>query len=281
MRGNVHSATINNSSQRSVDNSNMNKISRPTSKAKSSNDSSIKLLMTSCFCGIFITIIFVAFGTMSGFITVSNITSTTERTNLMRGEKASALSKSDDSARVKELESIRQQNRGLLDRLAKAEKKLEQKLSEKSVPNNAPETSDTSKLNSRISRLTQKSDRMREMIQLLSKRHLIEKYGEGPHYVEMLLSIDPKSNIADNSKESGEDTEILLIKMAPIDDMPATVFWFLEQVNATIFDGSSFHRNAHHVVQGGPTVNFETTDRGRSFSEKISKTGLDSIPFQE
>ena len=74
---------------------------------------------------------------------------------------------------------------------------------------------------------------------------------------------------------------MLLIELAPVDEMPATAFWFLEQVNATVYDGCSFHRNAGHVVQGGPAPNFETVQGVRSVMQKFAETGLESVPFQE
>ena len=138
------------------------------------------------------------------------------------------------------------------------------------------------KLQNRVGRFIQTTQGLKDMIQLISKHHLIEKYGVGPHYVEILLSFDPQSNIADPNGDNEEDTEILLIELAPIAEMPATVYWFLEQINATIFNGASFHRNAHHVVQGGVIQNFETkTGDIHRIMELIRTTGLDSVPFQE
>jgi hypothetical protein len=174
-------------------------------------------------------------------------------------------------------------DRKLYESLQTQNKELQKKLQtlEKGARKAAADTgdSDATQLTQRVSRLETYKERMHEMIQFLSKRHLIEKYGSGPHYVELLLSFDPASNIADNTK--AEDTDRLLIQMAPIDEMPATVLWFLEQVNATLYDGASFHRNAGHVVQGGPIGNFETKDGGRNLMQKFHEAGLESVPFQE
>ena len=174
-------------------------------------------------------------------------------------------------------ESLQVQNKELQKKVSRLEQKVEKKPAEAAADTSTG--GDTKQLTQRISRLETYKARMHEMIQLLSKRHLVEKYGVGPHYVELLLSFDPASNIADPSK--AEDTDVLLIQMAPIDEMPATVLWFLEQVNATLFDGASFHRNAGHVVQGGPIGNFETKDGGRNLMHKFQETGLESVPFQE
>jgi hypothetical protein len=174
-------------------------------------------------------------------------------------------------------------DRKLYEALHTQNKELQKKL--KSLEQDArkaaedPGDGDAKQLTQRVSRLETYKERMHEMIQFLSKRHLIEKYGGGPHYVELLLSFDPASNIADPKK--AEDADRLLIQMAPIEEMPATVLWFLEQLNATLYDGASFHRNAGHVVQGGPIGNFETKDGGRSLNQKFRETGLESVPFQE
>ena len=37
--------------------------------------------------------------------------------------------------------------------------------------------------------------------------------------------------------------------------MPTTVLYFLRQVRDGLLDGAVFHRNAHHVLQGGPGPN--------------------------
>ena len=69
------------------------------------------------------------------------------------------------------------------------------------------------------------------------------------------------------------------MQLAPADQMPATVFWFLEQVNATLYDGTSFFRNAGHVIQGGPVANFEF--KGQNIMKKFVTSGLEGVPFQE
>lgn len=118
----------------------------------------------------------------------------------------------------------------------------------------------------------------KQAIKALLKRQLLDKYGPDPHYVEMVISFDPQSNIADTSR-GVNDTSTILIQLAPTNDLPATVFWFLEQVNATLYDGASFHRNAGHVVQGGPVANFES--KGQNIMQKFKTSGLEGVPFQE
>lgn len=128
--------------------------------------------------------------------------------------------------------------------------------------------------------LRQYKYRMHRNIKEMSRQSLIQEYGPGPYYAEMTLSFDPLSNVADKTKPAGNDTEIILLEMAPPDLMPATVLFFLRQINATVYDGCSFHRNAGHVLQAGPAVSFETESNDNLW-KKFRESGLESVPFQE
>jgi hypothetical protein len=177
----------------------------------------------------------------------------------------------------KQIQTLQEENKSLKQQVSKLKKQNADKAAEVAAAAAIP--TDQGELAKQLKRLREYKRRMHDMIQLISKRNLIYKYGPGPHIVEILLSFDPASNVADASK-APDDTETLLIELAPVDEMPATVFWFLEQVNATAFDGCSFHRNAGHVVQGGPAPNFETL-AGQRPMQKFRETELDSVPFQE
>jgi hypothetical protein len=179
----------------------------------------------------------------------------------------------DDNGKL--LKSLQEEKRSLRQQLATLKKQLSDADKAAKLPSTP---ADNTELTKQLTRLRTYKTRMHEMIQYISKRNLLYKYGSGPHFVEIVLSIDPASNIADSSKTP--DTETLMIEMAPVDEMPATVFWFLEQVNTTLFDGCSFHRNAHHVVQGGPAFNFETP-AGAAPMRRFRETGLEDVPFQE
>jgi hypothetical protein len=269
----------NNAAQRSMENSSNNTgmISRTSSKINPKNyRASMRIIIASICLGITLAILIVSLGMLTGIISLTDSEPSGTNQQLIRGAMENQASGAIDPVQQMEFESLKQQNKELLDKLMKLRLKTEQQLKEK-----IDKKTDETQLTTRISRLLKDRERLHEMIQLISKRHLIEKYGIGPHYVEILLSFDPQSNIADKDKINKDDTAILLIEMAPISEMPSTVLWFLEQVNATIYDGCSFHRNAHHVVQGGPIANFETKDNGKSVMQKIRTTGLDSIPFQE
>lgn len=77
-----------------------------------------------------------------------------------------------------------------------------------------------------------------------------------------------KFNDAD-IQETKDNTFIL--EMAPIDLMPHAVNHFLQMVHLGLLNGSVFHRNAGHVVQGGP---------GPRRSD-FRKHNIGSVSFQE
>mmetsp|Transcript_12990 Transcript_12990/g.25204 ORF Transcript_12990/g.25204 Transcript_12990/m.25204 type:complete len:369 (-) Transcript_12990:295-1401(-) len=70
----------------------------------------------------------------------------------------------------------------------------------------------------------------------------------------------------------------VIMEMASVDVMPTAVNYFLNQVEAGLWDGCSFIRNAHHVLQASPQ---SPTHKGlhRRFKE-LPMQG-ESIPFQE
>jgi len=123
----------------------------------------------------------------------------------------------------------------------------------------------------RLHHVSMINSNMKGQIQEFSKSMLIEKYGHGPHYVEIQLNFDPRSNVAHSN---GGASNRIVIELAPIDEMPHTVYWFLEQVNNRLYDGYSFHVNANHIVQAGPVPNFRHLER---FEEK----GFSNFLFRE
>lgn len=65
--------------------------------------------------------------------------------------------------------------------------------------------------------------------------------------------------------------------------MPHTVYWFMEQVHRKLWDGTSFHRNAAHVVQAGPAPNFlsPASETLQMQEQRFTDSGFDSVLFQE
>ena len=124
-----------------------------------------------------------------------------------------------------------------------------------------------------VNQLSNAKTKLQQNIQLMSKTALMEKYGPGPHLVEMHLRFD--------SHLGRDDGGIITLEMAPIDELPHAVYWFLEQVSRKLYDGSSFHRNAGHVIQGGAAPNFLTPENHRPNEQSFRDAGFHSILFQE
>jgi cyclophilin family peptidyl-prolyl cis-trans isomerase len=74
--------------------------------------------------------------------------------------------------------------------------------------------------------------------------------------------------------------KVFIIKLAPIDLMPHTVHWFLEKVDHKLYDKCSFHRNAQHVIQGGPWRNFMTPEEA-NLHGRFEEEGFQHVAFQE
>ena len=140
--------------------------------------------------------------------------------------------------------------------------------------------------------------RMHLAIQRLSRAQLLDKYGPGPHYVEMALKFDPEDKSVqgragrpDSETHENPQEDTILIEMASVDQMPHTVYWFLEQVDRGLYDGCSFYRNARHVVQGGPVApnwlngasggKTGSSDETSRLTRRFLDSGIDSVLFQE
>lgn len=87
----------------------------------------------------------------------------------------------------------------------------------------------------------------------------------------MKLEFDPDSNVY-NDRNDGDE---IILETASINDMPHSVYLFLEQVDHHLYDHTTFHRNAAHLVQAGPSAS--TTSHAR-FRHHPS---LNSVIFQE
>jgi len=128
-------------------------------------------------------------------------------------------------------------------------------------------------LQEQVERLEKNKVKMHEAIQLMSRNRMLEKFGPGPHYIEVQLDFDPDSHL-----EGTADRFVL--ELAPADEMPHTVYWFLEQVDRGLYNLSSFHRNARHVIQAGPVGNHLTAPNA-GLRKHFQESGFESVLFQE
>jgi hypothetical protein len=105
----------------------------------------------------------------------------------------------------------------------------------------ASQAAEVTKQGDKIKQLVEYKKRIHSAIQQYAKQRLLERFGPGPHRVEIRLAYDPASNVF---SLGGGDRVVL--EMAPADEMPYTVYWFLSQVDRGLYNDTSFHRNAHH-----------------------------------
>jgi len=138
-------------------------------------------------------------------------------------------------------------------------------------------SSDVESLKTRVSNLLQFKRKTIGSIQKWCRAALVHRFGQGPYYVQVTVELDTASNIATSGTNN---TENIILEMASETDMPHTVYWFLLQVSAQMYDGTSFHRNAGHVIQAGPAPNF-LTKPGARLMQPFRESGLMGVLFQE
>jgi hypothetical protein len=100
---------------------------------------------------------------------------------------------------------------------------------------------EVTKQGAKIKQLVEYKKKIHSSIQQYAKQRLLERFGPDPHRVEIQLAYDPASNVFNT-----EGGDRIVIEMAPSEEMPYTVYWFLSQVDRGLFNLTSFHRNAHH-----------------------------------
>lgn len=122
-------------------------------------------------------------------------------------------------------------------------------------------------------RLSKERKDLRQSIQHMSKTLQVEKYGRGPHRLEITVRFDSHLGV--------DDGGVIIIELAPIDDLPHATYWFLEQVTRGLFDFTSFHRNPRHIVLAGVGPSFLTTPENMPSVRKFEDAGFSSIMFQE
>jgi cyclophilin family peptidyl-prolyl cis-trans isomerase len=80
----------------------------------------------------------------------------------------------------------------------------------------------------------------------------------------------------------GGESAWVTIGMAPIDEMPHTIYTFLEQVSMGLYDdgGYAFHHNGNHIIMGSPEVN-HLTPLKMDPMQRFTDSGVANVLFQE
>jgi cyclophilin family peptidyl-prolyl cis-trans isomerase len=178
--------------------------------------------------------------------------------------------------RMEEIGPLSQEMQGKLAAIETENSKLKSKLEQEEVEIGTLRkrtSTELPTLQEKVDRLEAYKNKMRNSIQTMSRQRLIEKFGAGPHKVEVQLAFDPDSNLEGTANR-------MVLELAPVDEMPHTVYWFLEQVHHGLYDKCSFHRNANHVIQAGPVGNFLTAPN-EGLLKRFKESGFESVLFQE
>ncbi|GBG28892.1 Hypothetical Protein FCC1311_051132 [Hondaea fermentalgiana] len=127
------------------------------------------------------------------------------------------------------------------------------------------------KLQARDRAMQKRLERVEDGMAKLSRHVLRETFGSAePYRVRMTVRF-PESMGAPYEQD-------ILFEMAPSEHVPTGVLYFMNQVEAGLWDGCSFIRNAHHVLQASPQST-EKHGLHRRFKE-LPMQGS-SIAFQE
>jgi len=126
-------------------------------------------------------------------------------------------------------------------------------------------------LNEMKSQIKAKSDHasgLQERVKTLSQYEAVQKYGDGPHRVEIELEFPGDTS-----------TSSFVVEMAPLNLMPHSVDTFLGMVSAGLWDGCSFVMNAVHVIKAAPlpTVGNDAREKLAAFESE----GLNHVAFHE
>lgn len=110
--------------------------------------------------------------------------------------------------------------------------------------------------------------RRRADLSKMIKTMAYDKYGAGPHYVEFHVRIW-------NGSESTEGS--FVVELAPIELLPATVAFFLEQVTHGLWDDTSFDINTSDMIVAQPS----NGRHDHSNLAEMEALGLAHLPFWE
>lgn len=134
-------------------------------------------------------------------------------------------------------------------------------------------------------------------LQSVARELLYLEYGEPPYFVELELELPStgstpglrsksKSVTTANSKAENGKRSVIQLEMAPIDEMPYSVLYFMTHVQNGAFDGCNIGVNAGHILAAdlrGPSCNMDLFDIGSS-SESLASAPTfitTKLAFQE
>lgn len=121
----------------------------------------------------------------------------------------------------------------------------------------------------RVDQASKQALALKQRIQSLSLAGILQKYGDGVHFVEFELEF-----------QDGKDgPNKFVIELAPSELMPHSVETFLDMVSNKLIDGCSFIMNALNLIKAAPLPydGSSSKDKAQSFAD----LGLDELAFKE
>jgi len=107
-----------------------------------------------------------------------------------------------------------------------------------------------------------KAESLVEKIDFRSRRDVLKKYGPGPHYVRITVSLSTSPDVS----------ESLLLKMAPLDIMSHTIQIFMNLIEEKMYVGGTFLLARDHILVAGPFDAFDPENNQR-LEEKMVEEG--------
>jgi cyclophilin family peptidyl-prolyl cis-trans isomerase len=123
----------------------------------------------------------------------------------------------------------------------------------------------------KLKQSAEKAQKLKQQVQAMSKTEALEKYGPGPHRIELELSFP--------GHLAGPTT--FVIELAPLDLMPHSVYTFLEMTSLGLISGCSFILNALHVVKAAPLPSNNKGSARQTTGQQFAANGLESVAFRE
>lgn len=140
------------------------------------------------------------------------------------------------------------------------------------------------RLRDKLKQQAQSVDILKDKVQSLGKREVLEKWGDGVYRVEFELAFPDADPIKAGVNQlhrypDGVGPTTFVIELAPLDLMPHSVHTFLEMVTSGLLDGCSFILNALHVLKAAP-LPYDGTPAAEK-AKAFTAHGLESVAFKE
>ena len=99
----------------------------------------------------------------------------------------------------------------------------------------------------RESALKERINRLEKEIQRISRLEILERFGEAPYRVEFDVTI---LRVGGDMKSKFRGT--FIVEMAPLDEMPHSVYTFLHMIDNKLWDDTSFIHSSEHIILAMP-----------------------------